>query len=119
MKKQKTNVLSFFEKTHFATFAEIVQIKKIYIQKMAEIRSKRSGLKLFLQRKNYDKTMNFFEKMKRSIVLTLTNTIYRVTQNITTKEKKEGREIYFLYSYSLGGGHKIFGQRTIKEVGIC
>ena len=118
MKKQKTNILSFFEKTHFATFAEIVQIKKIYIQKMAEIRSKRSRLKLILQRKNYDKTMNFFEKMKRSIGLTLTNTIYRVTQNITTKEKKEGREIYFLYSYSLGGGHKIFGQITIKKWGI-
>ena len=92
--------MSFFEKTHFSTFAEIVQIKKIYIQKMAEIRSKRSGLKLFLQRKNYDKTMNFFEKIKRSIVLTLTNTIYRVTQDITTEEKKEGREIYFLYSFS-------------------
>ena len=100
MKKQKTNILSFFEKTHFATFAEIVQIKKIYIQKMAEIRSKRSRLKLILQRKNYDKTMNFFEKIKMSIVLTLTNTIYRVTQNITTKGKKEGREIYFLYSFS-------------------
>ena len=100
MKKRKTNILSFFEKTHFSTFAEIVQIKKIYIQKMAEIRSKRSGLKLFLQMKNYDKTMNFFEKIKRSIVLTLTNTIYRVTQDITTEEKKEGREIYFLYSFS-------------------
>ena len=23
-KKQKTNILSFFEKTHFATFAEII-----------------------------------------------------------------------------------------------
>ena len=60
-----------------------------------------------------------FRKTMRLFVRTKTTAIYQVTQNITTEEKKEGREIYFLYSFSLGGGHKIFGQRTIKEVGIC
>ena len=51
----------------------------------------------------------------RPLVITKTTAIYRVTQNITTEEKKEGREIYFLYSFSSRGGHKIFGQRTIKK----
>ncbi len=63
--------------------------------------------------------MTFFEKMKRSIVLTLTNTIYRVMQNITTEEKKEGREIYFLYYSIYRGGRKIFGQSAIRKEGIC
>ena len=60
----------------------------------------------------------FFKKTMRPLVITKTTAIYRVTQNITTEEKKEGREIYFLYSFSSRGGHKIFGQRTIRNVWI-
>ena len=55
----------------------------------------------------------------RLFVRTKTTAIYRVTQNITTEEKKEGREIYFLYYSIYRGGRKIFGQSAIRKEGIC
>ena len=55
------------------------------------------------------------KKTMRPLVRTKTTAIYRVTQNITTEEKKDGRDIYFLYSFFIKGGHKIFGQEPPKK----